>query len=390
MTDKAQYQSEFDALKVCVLIPTYNNSGTIADVIEGVSAYTHNIIVVNDGSTDNTESLLKQFPNITVHSYSPNRGKGNALRTGFKVAVENGYDYAITIDSDGQHYPKDLPTFLEKIKAEPGSLIIGARNMDQSSVPGKSSFGNKFSNFWFKVETGITVPDTQSGYRLYPVKQLSSMRFFTVKYEFEIEVIVRAAWAGIPVTSVPVLVYYPPQEERVSHFRPFKDFSRISVLNTVLVTILILYIKPRDIFRSFQKKNFKEILFDPNESLKTKVFSIAFGVFMGIVPLWGFQMIIAVAVCIWLKLNKFLVLTSAQVSLPPFIPIIIFLSFEMGKIGMGDKAVSFASHKGLSLDNIHINITQYLIGSIILAVTAAAVAAFVSFTILKLTSAKNK
>lgn len=244
----------FRLKKVCVLIPTFNNAGTIATVVKNVLAYTDQVIVVNDGSTDHTLELLAPFSEIKVVTYAVNQGKGYALRRGFEEAVASGYEYAITIDSDGQHYADDLPRFLEKLETHPRAIIIGARNMDQASVPGKSSFGNKFSSFWFHVETGIRRNDTQSGYRLYPVKALQHLRFFTKKYEFEIEVIVRAAWSGVDVIEVPVKVFYPEKEKRVSHFRPFRDFSRISVLNTVLVTIAFLYIKPRDFFRRIKKK----------------------------------------------------------------------------------------------------------------------------------------
>ena len=126
--------------------------------------------------------------------------------------------------------------------------------MNQESVPGKSSFGNKFSNFWFNLETDIKLPDTQSGYRVYPVKAMENINFFTRKFEFEIEVIVRAAWAGIDVMAIPVKVYYPPAGERVSHFRPFNDFTRISILNTVLVFLTFFWIKPRNFYRSIKKK----------------------------------------------------------------------------------------------------------------------------------------
>lgn len=249
----------FKSRHACVLIPTYNNAQTLPALLADIAGYTDNIIVVNDGSTDETSSILKQH-SVEVVSYDKNRGKGWALRQGFKRAVELGYTYAITIDSDGQHYADDLTVFLNAVEQHPNAIIIGARNMDQSSVPGKSSFGNKFSNFWFWVETGITLPDTQSGYRLYPVKSLSALTFFTRKYEFEIEVIVRAAWKGIEVVCVPVKVFYPEKEQRISHFRPFRDFSRISVLNTVLVAITFLYIKPRDFFRGFKKKTSGGIL----------------------------------------------------------------------------------------------------------------------------------
>lgn len=244
----------FREKKIGVLVPTYNNAHTLVSVLESILQYTDQVIVVNDGSTDRTAVLLQDFPIIQVVHYAPNRGKGYALRHGFKRALELGYDYVISIDSDGQHFAEDLPKFLEKLESHPGAIIMGARNMDQASVPGKSSFGNKFSNFWFKVETGLTLADTQTGYRLYPVRLLSSLAFVTEKFEFEIEVLVRAAWAGIEITEVPVRVFYAEKEKRVSHFRPFRDFSRISVLNTVLVTWAFLYIKPRDFFRSIKKK----------------------------------------------------------------------------------------------------------------------------------------
>ena len=248
-----EIRTAFNTHKACVLIPTYNNAQTLPALLTDISRYTDNIIVVNDGSTDDTDSILRQ-QKAEIVSYPKNKGKGWALRQGFKKALELGYTYAITIDSDGQHYADDLSIFLNALSEHPNAIIIGARNMEQSSVPGKSSFGNKFSNFWFWVETGIKLPDTQSGYRLYPVKSLSTLTFFTRKYEFEIEVIVRAAWKGITVMCVPVKVFYPEKEKRISHFRPFRDFSRISVLNTVLVVITFLYIKPRDFLRGFKKK----------------------------------------------------------------------------------------------------------------------------------------
>src|SRR5688572_21963596 len=253
--EPASFRPIFVQKKVCVLIPTYNNEQTLESVLRDVLTFTNQVIVVNDGSTDSTRDILKKFPEVELVSYEKNKGKGYALRQGFRRAVERGYDYAITIDSDGQHFAEDLPKFLEGLNAHPSAVIIGARNMGQSSVPGKSSFGNKFSNFWFWVETGLTMSDTQSGYRLYPVKILNNTNFITRKFEFEIEVLVTSAWRGIEITEVPVRVFYAEKENRVSHFRPFKDFTRISILNTFLVTIALLYIKPRDFFRGLKKKN---------------------------------------------------------------------------------------------------------------------------------------
>lgn len=365
------WAERFRAIKCCVIIPTYNNDQTLQQVITDVSAYTRDILVVNDGSTDKTSSILAADTSLRVVSYMPNKGKGFALRRGFNFATQEGYEYAITIDSDGQHFAADLPLFLNKITEAPGSLIIGARNMNQSSVPGKSSMGNKISTFWFKFETGIELTDTQSGFRLYPLSRLRNMTFFTNKYEFEIEVIVRAAWKGIPVISVPVQVFYASKESRVSHFRPFRDFSRVGLLNTLLVVISIFYIKPLQLWRSLKKKNLRqrlhEELFKRTETNTRKAVSIGFGAFMGIVPVWGYQMLIAISLSYLFKLNKVLVVLAANISIPPFIPIIIYLSYITGGLVLHQQLTTVSFSSTIDLDWIRHNMYQYVVGSMVVA-----------------------
>ena len=380
------YIQKFIAHKICVIIPTYNNAATLKKVIDDVLAYTNNIIVVNDGSTDNTTEILNEYKDIKQLSYLPNIGKGWALRKGFELAVDSGFDHAITIDSDGQHFAGDLPQFVDKLESEGAALIIGTRNMNQSSVPGKSSFGNKFSNFWFWVETGIDVPDTQSGYRLYPLCLMKGMKFFTKKYEFEIEVIVKSAWRNIKIESVPVSVYYAPKEKRVSHFRPFKDFSRISLLNTVLVIITFIYINPRNFFRKLFKRttytHLKDQIFNSDDSKLVVASSVAFGVFMGIIPIWGFQLIVAIFLSILFRLNKVLVIISANISVPPMIPLIIFLSYKMGALWIGQDAVQLVFDRSITLEMIRLNFIQYIYGSISLAVLTSLLFGTVTYLIL--------
>jgi glycosyltransferase involved in cell wall biosynthesis len=377
----------FREKKICVVIPTFNNASSVARVIDSVLKYTDQIVVVNDGSTDQTQSILDSYSGIKVVSYSPNKGKGFALRTAFKEAFKAGYLYAITIDSDGQHYADDLIKFLEKIDSSPNAIIIGARNMDQHSVPGKSSFGNKFSNFWFWVETGIKRSDTQSGYRLYPLKPLQNISFFTRKYEFEIEVIVRAAWNGVDVLEVPVKVFYPEKAQRVSHFRPFRDFTRISILNAFLVTIALLYIKPRDLLRRLRmgewRKVLMELIVNPDESDAVKSISIGFGVFMGIVPIWGFQLITAIALSFLFRLNKALVIIAANISIPPMIPLILWLSHVIGGVWMGENATSLSYDDEITLALIHQNFMQYVYGAVTLAVISGVTFGLLSYLFIK-------
>jgi glycosyltransferase involved in cell wall biosynthesis len=362
--------------------------------LEGVLKLTNRIIVVNDGSTDDTAHILQQYDGLTVVRHEINKGKGMALRSGFDMALKLGYDYVVSIDSDGQHNPADIPAFLLKLESHGPCLIIGDRNMSQSDVPSRSSFGNRFSNFWFKLETGVEMPDTQSGFRLYPVRLFEGMSFFTRKFEFEIEVIVRAAWKSIPILSVPVSVKYFTGVDRVSHFRPFTDFARISVLNTVLVTFTLFYYLPKRVLISmFSGSGFagiKNELLQPASNPIHSSASVAFGVFMGIIPIWGFQMATALILAYFMRLNKSLVIISANISLPPMIPVIIYLSYAVGGLWLGDDSAHIAFNRDIDIQDIYINLRQYVIGSILLASTSALVLGLTFWMILVRKSKNSK
>jgi glycosyltransferase involved in cell wall biosynthesis len=242
-------------LGICVIIPTYNNAGTIEQVIHSVSEFCDDVFVVCDGPTDGTEELVRQCATpVHVIAYQPNKGKGSALVTGFREALKLGFRYAITLDSDGQHYASDIPAFVEAITEHPDSLIIGSRGLKHDNMPQKNTFANKFSNFWFMVQTGKKLPDTQTGFRLYPLHKMGKMRLITSRYEAELEMLVRSAWRNIPIIPIPINVFYPSQEERVSFFRPGKDFTRISILNTFFCFAAILYGYPSMLIRKLLSK----------------------------------------------------------------------------------------------------------------------------------------
>lgn len=383
---KAYVKQKFKHLKCCVLIPTYNNAKTIESVIQSAMEYCDDIIVVNDGCTDHTAEILVKYPKLTVVTHPVNRGKGWGLRNGFSKATEAGFDYAISIDSDGQHYPKDFILFLNKIEKVPGSLIIGARNMTVENVPSKSTFGNKFSNFWFWAETGITLPDTQSGFRLYPVQHLKKIWLFTTKFELEIEVIVKAAWRGIPVLSVPVSVYYAPPGERISHFIPSRDSTRISFLNTYLVVMAALFWRPVMLVRKMNLKNFKRVwkeeVVAAHESAEKKALSVGVGLFFGIVPIWGFQFALAIFAAVFFKLNKIIVGLTAQISVPPMIPFVLYASVKTGEFVLGQN-VNLDLDKILTIETLK-NLYVYYVGATVLSVVAGVAGFLVTWVLLKL------
>ena len=239
--------------KVCAVMPTYNNGGTLRDVVERVLVYCPDVIVVNDGCTDNSTEILASFGRrITVVDYGKNRGKGYALKQGFQKAKSMGFQYALTIDSDGQHFPEDIPLFIEALEQHPEALIVGSRNLSQDNMPGGNTFANKFSNFWFRLQTGINLPDTQTGFRLYPLPKLPHI--FSARYEAELSLLVFSAWRGIELVPIKVNVFYPKAEERVTHFRPFWDFFRISVLNTILCFGAVFYGWPARLIRQLRRR----------------------------------------------------------------------------------------------------------------------------------------
>ena len=284
------FEDQLHKNKTCIIIPTYNNAGTLKAVLSEFIGLANSVFVINDGSTDDTESILLDFKEFNVLSYSRNIGKGHALNLGFKEAFSKGFLYAITFDSDGQHLSQDIPKFIEKIKLFPGALLVGSRNLEAENMPGKNTFGNKFSNFWFHIETGVKLPDTQSGFRLYPLKSIQKLRLFTRKYEFELEVLVRSAWHRIPVHPVPISVYYPPEGERVSHFKPFRDFTRISIMNTVLVLLGLLVYRPINFIKSLTRQNIKHLsrqrLFIPMKALKRRPWRLV-SVYLWVFFLYG-------------------------------------------------------------------------------------------------------
>ncbi len=399
MSASKQHKYFFEDYNLCVIIPTFNNQKTIVSVIEDVKLYCENIVVVNDGSTDNTYELINQISNIEVISYPKNKGKGNAIQ-GFKRVLELGFDYAITIDADGQHFAEDLQVFNDKIKEEPDALMIGSRNISADGMPSKSTFANKFSNFWFWVETGQKLPDTQSGFRLYPIKFYQKSRFFTKKYEFEVEVIVRSAWSGIKIIPVPIKVDYP--EDRVTHFRPLPDFTRISILNTCLVLITFLYIVPRNAFRYLTRNKFIDIIRDQitahNESPAKIAFALGFGVFMGIAPIWGFQMLVAAFLAHFMRLNKILVLAASNISLPPVVPFLIYFSYKTGGMVVNNpeeltketliqlKQQILEGNFYATFQDFGYSIFQYVVGALIFALAMGMGVGVISWLILKITT----
>ena len=373
-------------LGCAVVIPTYNNDRTLGGVIAGVRRYCADIFVVNDGSTDRTAEVLASTEGIRTIAYARNRGKGYALRRGLRAAREAGFRYALTIDSDGQHYPDDIARFIERIERRPDTLLIGARNLTADNMPARNTFANRFSNFWYLVETGRRREDTQSASPLYPLRQLGRLRSLCSRYEFEVEVIVRAAWRGVEVENIPVRVYYAPDGERVSHFRPLRDFTRISLLNSVLVLEALLFYYPWRFFRALTRENIRRfirrnITRSPESNARLAA-AMGWGVLCGILPIWGYQMIFAGLSAHFMRLNKLVAIVFSNISIPPMIPFILYGSYWLGgRITGLPVELTLAE---VTLRRMAECLAQYLAGSVALAVVAGAAVWAVSWCVMTL------
>jgi len=380
------YALRFRAQSCCLVIPTFNNAPFLQTLLEELKEYIRDIIVVNDGSSDATREILEGYPQVECIHFERNRGKGPALRAGFQRARALGFSHALSMDSDSQHLPTDLPAFLESLEAEAGALVVGSRVLDHEHMPGRNRFANRFSSFWYHVETGKRIKDTQSGFRLYPLEAMESIRLFSSRYEFELEALVKASWKGIPVKEIPIDVHYPPGKERISHFRPFRDFLRITLLNFWLVFLALAWYRPRAVFLKYRNKSLRQIIREDimrsDTPLPVIAASIAFGIFMGILPIWGYQLMVGFFFAHLLKLNKAIFFIAANISIPPMIPLILYLSYVTGSYVLGQG--SWSVDVELNLSSIGQNLKQYLTGSVVFALLAGSAMGILSYGILVL------
>jgi glycosyltransferase involved in cell wall biosynthesis len=304
-------------------IPVYNNASTIVDVTRRCREQIENVIVIDDGSTDaDLRELLKPL-DVAVVRHPSNRGKGAALLTAFSYVAERGAQYLLTIDGDGQHFPEDIPAFLPRVA--PGTILLGSRDKIIGEMPGSSLFGREFSDFWICVECGAMLRDTQSGFRVYPVQPSLSLPLATRRYNLEMEIISRAVWAGMSVESVPIRVEYFAGDNRVSHFRPFMDNLRITLIHTRLVLRRLLVPiphrripnlpkpprrTPREWFRDICKQNSSPLGLAAAAALTVLLSTL----------LWPWGPIVVLYVAVRCHLNKIMVLANLLICLPRALP----------------------------------------------------------------------
>ncbi len=359
-------------LKVLLVIPVYNHGSTLADVTCKAIATGYPVLVVDDGSDDNGWKELTHL-DCQLHRLPHNRGKGAALLAGARLAEKQGFEAIITLDADGQHDPAESLHLVTE--AETGvwpAIIIGAREMVQDTVPGASHFGRAFSNFWIQLETGVELSDTQSGMRLYPVKELLALHLLKTRYDFEVEVLVKTIWAGIPARSVPVSVHYPPKAERISHFHKFLDNWRLTQLHTVLLCRRLLPVPHGRLSKKDKKKREAVVVKNPFKTLGNLCrenaspfwlgVAVWLGIFLGALPLLACHTLIIIYVAHRWHLNKIAAVAASQFCMPPLVPV---LCIETGYfLRTGEFILDLSWEKWLL--EIHVRLFDWFIGSLLI------------------------
>lgn len=397
-----------------VVAPTYDNARTLGDVVRGVAALGLPLIVVNDGSSDATADVLADLArsegSLTVITHSRNRGKAAALRTGFAVATEAQYTHAVTIDTDGQHDPAEIPKLLDRARLEPNALVLGLRDEGAPGYPARSRLGRRLSNLFIRMESGLRVDDSQCGLRVYPLGLVRAVRCGAGRFGFETEIVTRAAWAGCPVVEAPVACRYLPPGERVSHLNPLLDTLRAVGMHARLLARALLpwprhpqwpartgaddvkpapnsrpgfarrvlrWLDPRDAWRQARRDRVSRETFSAG---------LAVGAFIGNLPAYGFHAPIGLYVARRLHLHPAAVFVGTNVSMPPLGALLNAAAIALGHVLLRGSfptpdAFDFKRHGAWTiLRNL---LLEWSLGSVIVGLLCAAVVFMLSNRLLR-------
>ncbi|OGW40203.1 MAG: hypothetical protein A2X58_12120 [Nitrospirae bacterium GWC2_56_14] len=315
--------------RLWIVVPVFNNKGTVRSVVAGCRSMAKHVLVVDDGSTDADPAALLADLDIVLLKHEKNLGKGAAILTASRAIEERGGTYMITIDADGQHDPRDLARFFPLLQESDARVVVGCRDFNTDNVPASSRFGRKFANFWLKAETGCTIDDCQSGFRAYPVRYLNQLRFKGSRYDFEAEVLAKAAWAGLELLMVPISVHYPKPEERVSSFKPVLDNLRLTRIHSMLVGRRLLPLPHKKLVKTgpgFDLSLLRHpgkvlrMLLQENATPEGLAWSAAVGLFLAVLPILFAHSLVILYVALRLNLNKVVALNVQHLAMPPFVP----------------------------------------------------------------------
>jgi uncharacterized protein (DUF2062 family) len=399
-------QSQDSALSPVIVIPTYNNAGTLEGILRRVDVLGLAVIVVNDGSTDRTAQVLANWVAgrtggaAIVIRHARNGGKAVALRTGFRTAIAAGHTHAVTLDSDGQLDPEQIPEFLDVARHHPSALVLGTRDILRDDYPARSRLGRRLSNFLIFLESGVHVSDSQCGLRVYPLGLIAAVPCRTSRFAFEAAIITRAGWAGCPLVEAAARCRYLPPGQRVSHFRPILDtlhgllvhlgllgrsllplrtgrrwperaISRVGFAATIRQ--LIAWLHPRRLWHDLRRTGAQR---------GELAVGLGMGAFIGTCPIYGLQTAAALYVARRLHLHPVIVVAGSAISTPP-----INVALSVGGLYLGHLAIDHSLPASADFDPSRLThaafvsglVVRWALGSILLGLALGVLIFLVTF-----------
>ena len=215
-------------MNTCVIIPTYNEEKTISSLINSIRSQTLDVVVIDDGSQDNTYKIASDSGAVVLRNET-NLGKGASLIRGFNYALSKGFDAVITMDGDGQHLAEDIPYFLRLAQNSDGSIFIGNRMQKTRSMPWTRILTNKFMSWFISKAAKQKIPDTQCGFRLIKKEALNRINLVTSKFEIESEMLIKGSRLGFKIESVPIRTVYSHEKSRINPFTDTLRFIRFVI-----------------------------------------------------------------------------------------------------------------------------------------------------------------
>jgi uncharacterized protein (DUF2062 family) len=400
--------------RLVVVAPTYNNARTLGELLEAISCRLRlDLIVVNDGCEDDSTQILDRWSSSSetssgrwIVTHETNRGKGAALRSGFDCARELGFTHALTIDTDGQHDVADVPPMIRLARERPEALLVGARARCIDGYPWLSRFGRRVSNVFVRIESGARVSDSACGLRVYPLDLVRQVNARSARFGFELEIITRLAWAGVPIVDAPVKCLYHVDGGRITHFRPVWDSIHSLLLHLWLMTrslipwpvrkVAPVHLAPDGpqtgtiISRLGRWMNpmrvWRQVRHDARERRRLAS-SMAAGMLLATLPPLGFKTVLGLLVAKWCRLQPLVVLAVSSLNTPPVGPLLAAGAVATGHVVLHGKfpklaTYSFSQHgTWQTLKTIGI---EWLVGSLVVGIGLATITYVIARSILLL------
>jgi len=371
--------------KIVIVIPVYNHSTTLPGIVNGALAVHDDVMVVDDGSTDKSADTLTGL-NVHLIHHEKNLGKGAAIKTAAMTARKLGMTHIVTIDANGRYDPVDFHLFAGALKKNTNSIIIGRRNLQKGKVPVLYRFSRRRTNFWFQVQTGKSLSDVRCTFRAYPLAVLENLTLRTRRNSFEVEVLTKAAWAGVNLNEANISTYFHRPEKHKFNFTFLMDNLRVTLFNFHLtMRSIVPWPHQKLISKDLSREKISALhplrsiktLLTENTSPRQLASACALGVFLGTLPIIGFHNITILFAASYFRLNKVVALATSGLCVPPFVPALCIEAGYFMRHGTFLTEISIKTLGYQALDRIY----EWLLGSLVLAPVFAVLVGSIIFLI---------